>query len=187
MLAPQRMLQMRRAPSQELRPVRLETALGDVLALLGEEFRARRVTVQLDGIGADEQVMGDEAELRQVLVNLIHNALHAMPEGGQVDILAEPSEGGASLRLAVRDNGCGIAPEELPLIFMPFFSRRVDGQRGTGLGLAICRAAMERFGGSIEVRSRPGQGSTFTLTLRRAPAAALPDNPGHDTSAQPVS
>ena len=186
-LTTQRLLQMSQAPSQELRPVRLETALGDVLALLGEEFRARRVTLQLGGIAPEEQVLGDEAELRQVLVNLIHNALHAMPQGGQVEILAEPAEAGASLRLAVRDNGCGIAPQDLPLIFMPFFSRRVDGQRGTGLGLAICRAAMERFGGSIEVRSRPGQGSTFTLTLRRAPAAALPDNPGHDTSAQPVS
>ena len=181
----QRLLQMSQAPSQELRPVRLETALGDVLALLGEEFRARRVTLQLGGIAPEEQVLGDEAELRQVLVNLIHNALHAMPQGGQVEILAEPAEAGASLRLAVRDNGCGIAPQDLPLIFMPFFSRRVDGQRGTGLGLAICKATMERFGGGIEVSSPPGQGSTFTLTLRRAPAA-LPDNPGPDLSSRPV-
>ena len=184
-LTTQRLLQMSQAPSQELRPVRLETALGDVLALLGEEFRARRVTLQLGGIAPEEQVLGDEAELRQVLVNLIHNALHAMPQGGQVEILAEPAEAGASLRLAVRDNGCGIAPQDLPLIFMPFFSRRVDGQRGTGLGLAICKATMERFGGSIEVSSPPGQGSTFTLTLRRAPAA-LPDNPGPDLSSRPV-
>ena len=91
---------------------------------------------------------------------------------------AEPDS--AWLQLQVRDSGCGIALQEQALIFMPFFSRRADGQRGTGLGLAISKATMERFGGSIEVASTPGQGSVFTLTLQRvAPAPPRPDNGGN--------
>jgi len=125
--------------------------------------------------------MGDEAELRQVLVNLVHNALHAMSRGGRIDIRGTPSGDGQWLALAVRDTGCGIPAAELPLIFMPFFSRRADGQRGTGLGLAISKATMERFGGQIEAQSTPGQGSCFTLTLRQAHDAAekSADNTDH--------
>ena len=178
---------MSQAPSPQLRMVRLAAAMGDVLALLAEECRERRVTVGVHGVGPDTQVLGDEAELRQVLVNLIHNALHAMPEGGRVDIEAEPVEADDTLLLHVRDTGVGIAAEDLPMIFMPFFSRRSDGRRGTGLGLAICKAAMERFGGSIRASSVVGQGSTFTLTLHREPAQAPADNRAHQTPVRALS
>lgn len=143
------------------------------MALLSEEFRERQVTVQMDGMMEDEHVLGDEAELRQVLVNLIHNALHAMPNGGKIHIQTTPTDDGLSLKLSVSDTGSGIAPDDLPLIFMPFFSHRIDGQRGTGLGLAICKATMERFGGQIDVVSRQNAGSTFTLTLQRVPSSQI--------------
>ena len=177
----QRLMQMSQAPSQALQPVGLTRAIDDVLSLLREECRARSVQVQVSGVADTERVLGDEAELRQVLVNLIHNALHAMPKGGRIEIEALPAEpDSAWLQLQVRDSGCGIALQEQALIFMPFFSRRADGQRGTGLGLAISKATMERFGGSIEVASTPGQGSVFTLTLQRvAPAPPRPDNGGN--------
>ena len=92
-----------------------------------------------------------------------------------------------TLLLHVRDTGVGIAAEDLPMIFMPFFSRRSDGRRGTGLGLAICKAAMERFGGSIRASSVVGQGSTFTLTLHREPAQAPADNRAHQTPVRALS
>jgi len=157
-------------------------AIDDVLALLREECRVRGVQVHIDGVPPALRVMGDEAELRQVLVNLVHNALHAMPQGGRIDIRGAASGDGQWLELAVRDTGCGIAADDIALIFMPFFSRRADGQRGTGLGLAISKATMERFGGRIAVESAPGAGSCFTLTLRQAPGARLPDNAGHATA-----
>ena len=171
-LTTQRLMQMSQAPTQTLQPVALAAAIDDVLALLREECRARGVQVRVGGVAAGDRVLGDEAELRQVLVNLVHNALHAMPQGGRIDIEGTTSDDGTSLRLDVRDSGCGIALADQPLIFMPFFSRRVDGERGTGLGLAICKATMERFGGAIGVHSAPGQGSTFTLTLQRLAADA---------------
>jgi len=186
-LTTQRLLQMSQAPSPQLHPVRLAAAIGDVLALLAEECRERRVTVVLRGVAPDTQVLGDEAELRQVLVNLIHNALHAMPAGGRVDIEAEPVEADNTLLLHVRDTGVGIAAEDMPMIFMPFFSQRGDGRRGTGLGLAICKAAMDRFGGGIRATSVVGQGSTFTLTLRRESAQVTADNLAHQTPGRALS
>jgi len=169
-LTTQRMLQMSQAPAETLQPVSVAAAIDDVLALLREECRVRGVTVSVDGVPPTLRVMGDEAELRQVLVNLVHNALHAMPQGGRIDIRGEQAEDGQGFVLTVRDTGCGIDAKDLPLIFMPFFSHRADGQRGTGLGLAISKATMERFGGRIAVRSTPGQGSEFSLTLRCAHA-----------------
>jgi len=169
----QRLLQMSQAPAPTLQPVAVMPALDDVLALLGEECRARGVQVGVHIEPADMRVLADEAELRQVLVNLIHNALHAMPEGGRIDIegrhSAEAAADAAGYELSITDTGCGIAADEQALIFMPFFSRRADGGRGTGLGLAICKAALERFGGRIAVRSAPGEGARFTLHLRPAP------------------
>ncbi|MDR0274859.1 MAG: HAMP domain-containing protein [Burkholderiaceae bacterium] len=170
-LTTQRMLQMSQAPAQTLQPVNVAAAIDDVLALLREECRMRGVAASVDGVPPALSVMGDEAELRQVLVNLVHNALHAMPQGGRIDIRGAQATSGQEFVLSVRDTGCGIDAKDLPLIFMPFFSHRADGQRGTGLGLAISKATMERFGGRIDVRSAPGQGSDFSLILRRAPDA----------------
>ena len=169
----QRLLQMSQAPAPTLQAVAVQPAVNDVLALLGEECRARGVAVATHVTPPQVRVLADEAELRQVLVNLIHNALHATPRGGRIDIEGRPAapEGASDTTdytLSVTDTGCGIASHEQPLIFMPFFSRRADGQRGTGLGLAIAKAALERFGGRIGVRSAPGEGACFTLRLRAA-------------------
>jgi signal transduction histidine kinase len=165
-LTTRRMMQMSQTPTETLHPVGVAAAIDDVLALLREECRVRNVAVSVQGVPPALRVMGDEAELRQVLVNLVHNALHAMPQGGRIDINGAAANDGPWFALSVRDTGCGIAAEDLPLIFMPFFSQRADGQRGTGLGLAISKATMDRFGGRIEARSTPGRGSEFTLTLR---------------------
>ena len=170
-----RLMQMSQSPAQSLQPVDLAAAIDDVLSLLREECRQRQVAVLGPRLSPGTPVLADEAELRQVLVNLIHNALHAMPQGGAITLSADVTADARHLRLQVQDTGCGIAAEDQPLIFMPFFSRRADGQRGSGLGLAISKAAMERFGGAIEVHSTLGQGSTFTLTFQRA-AAGVPDN-----------
>jgi signal transduction histidine kinase len=85
----------------------------------------------------------------------------------------------------VSDTGTGIAPADLPRIFLPFFSRRADGQHGMGLGLSICKSLVEHFGGQISVSSQAGQGTTFTLRLRKAESAA--DTPsGNSPEPQPA-
>ena len=85
---------------------------------------------------------------------------------------------GGRLHLSVRDNGPGVPPGLERQIFLPFFSRRADGQQGMGLGLPICKSLVEHFGGQISASSQLGQGTTFTLRLRRAgPASDSPTDP----------
>lgn len=153
-------------PPGPTRPVLIAGAIDDMVALLAEEARSAKVKVNLDIQPADARVRGDEAEMRQVALNLFQNAFHAMPEGGLLDIRLRREDG--FYHLAVRDSGVGIPVEEQPLIFMPFFSRRADGRRGSGLGLAICKAILERHGGRISVDSQPGLGSTFHVFLASA-------------------
>lgn len=110
-------------------------------------------------------VRGDAARLRQVLANLIDNAVKYSPAGGRVEVSAGADDG--LVRVAVRDHGPGIAREHQQLIFEKFGRARADrkAKPGTGLGLFIARSIAEAHGGTLEVRSAPRQGATFTLSL----------------------
>jgi signal transduction histidine kinase len=116
-------------------------------------------------------VLADRGRLGQVLVNLIQNALHALPEGrSSGENLIEVVTHRSSERMVVvevRDNGVGIAPDIVPRIFDSFFTTRAVGE-GTGLGLAISKRMVADHGGHIEVESTPGVGSTFRVFLRVA-------------------
>jgi two-component system phosphate regulon sensor histidine kinase PhoR len=119
------------------------------------------------------QVSADPDKLRQVLINLIDNAVKYSPDGGRVDVQVEPRDSG--IRVVVRDQGIGIPGKEQQRIFGKFY--RVDpqlsrGVRGTGLGLYICRELVRRMQGRISVESREGAGSTFCVDLPVAPVAA---------------
>lgn len=102
--------------------------------------------------------------LSHVFINLIKNACDAMPEGGRLDIIthAEPE----AIRIIVRDTGMGMSRQVQEKIFEPFFTTK-SKEKGTGLGLAICREIVNRYEGTIEVRSQLAQGSTFTVTIPR--------------------
>jgi CheY-like chemotaxis protein len=117
-------------------------------------------------------VLADETRLSQVLVNLLINAAHAIPEGDAerqtIRVATDVDERGQVV-LSVEDSGAGIAPETLPHIFDPFFTTKVEGI-GSGLGLSICHGIVQSLGGEIRVHSRLGQGSRFEVLL---PPAAL--------------
>ena len=116
------------------------------------------------------RVRGDQDRLRQLLDNLISNALKYSHAGGAIDVDARADNG--ALRIRVRDAGPGIAPEHQTLIFEKFGrAASRDSKPGTGLGLFIARSFAEAHGGSLEVESTPGEGATFTLTL---PVVAAP-------------
>ena len=116
---------------------------------------------------------GDRIKLNQILYNLIDNAMKYTPEGGSIQVSL--TEEGNSLIWRVKDNGIGIPPEDREHIFERFY--RVDKARsretgGTGLGLSIVKQLAVMHGGTIQVESRPGEGSLFTVTLPRSGAAA---------------
>jgi len=106
------------------------------------------------------QIEIDASQIHQVLVNMISNAVQAMPEGGKLTIAAREKE--SFLEVEIADTGCGIPEEAVDKIFDPLFTTRA---KGIGLGLAVCKAIIDRHEGNIEVKSRVGKGTTFIIKL----------------------
>ena len=106
-------------------------------------------------------VMGDDSELREVLVNMVFNAIDAMPEGGKLSLTTRVA--GDSVIIKVVDTGVGMYPEVRSKIFDPFFTTK--GKAGLGLGLAVSFGIIRRHGGNIEVESQYGKGTEFCITL----------------------
>ena len=122
------------------------------------------VRVQVEVTGTLPAVRGDRERLRQVLANLIDNAVKYSPSGGEVSVSARRENG--AVRIDVRDSGPGIPFDQQRIIFEKFGRAEVTGSKpGTGLGLFIARSIAEAHGGTLEVSSRPDDGATFTLTL----------------------
>ena len=146
-------------------PVRLESLVEDIhrqATLLGQD---RNIAVTL-GTVMPAVVQGDELRLRELLLNLVENAIKYSHPDGKVEIALLTE--GASARVSVTDQGIGIAPADLPRIFHRFFrtdDARAHTKKGTGLGLAICTWIADFHKGRIDVTSEPGVGSTFTVTL----------------------
>jgi len=146
-------------------PVRLDELTRDVhkqASVLGQEHGAQATLGPL----APATVLGDELRLRELLLNLVDNAVKYSKPGGIVEV-SLATEGGRA-RLSVSDQGIGIPPEAQARIFDRFYrtnEARAHAKQGTGLGLSICKWIAESHQGRIEVESRPGQGSRFTVTL----------------------
>ena len=153
---------------------RVEAGLDSTLKLAGHFLGGRDI---VRNYGPTPAIQCDLSQLNQVFLNIIKNAAQATPVDGQITITTSPAAG-AGVRVDIADNGAGIPPEELPRVFEAFFSaRKEDG--GTGLGLSISQKIVENHGGRIEVVSRPGDGTTFSIHLPPAPplpmqAAAAP-------------
>ena len=124
------------------------------------------ITVDLQ-IGSNAMVMGDDSELREVLVNMVFNAIDAMPEGGKLTLSTRADE--QSVIVEVIDTGVGMYPEVRSRIFDPFFTTK--GKAGLGLGLAVSFGIIRRHGGNIEVESEYGKGTEFRITLPLATMA----------------
>lgn len=147
-----------REPRRE--PIRLEEIVDQLAQFIQPELASRKVELERGSSGPLPLVQADRDQIYRALLNIVLNALQAMPEGGRLALTTRPEREGALV--AVRDNGCGMDEEKRRMIFTPFFS---DKHRGTGLGLAITKNIVEAHGGSISVESRPGAGSTFNVFL----------------------
>jgi PAS domain S-box-containing protein len=159
----------------ERRPVALDRVVDGVVESQQPAFIQKGVMLQRGPVEAAE-VEGDPSRLQQIVWNLLSNALKFTPAGGEVgvDVSADPS----TVRIVVRDNGAGIAPEFLPFVFDRFRQGDPSTRRshsGLGIGLALVKSLSEMQGGSVRAESAgPGRGSMFTVALPRSPREAVP-------------
>ncbi|MBI3891732.1 MAG: PAS domain-containing protein [Candidatus Wallbacteria bacterium] len=165
-------------PSPGIRqPVNVDDVVATVMDLVSPRITGAGVKPNVNRDCSGTVVLGNADELQQVLLNLVTNALDAMPHGGELTVASKmgPPLGATSERsvvLSVRDTGGGISPEHRGHIFEPFFSTKEEG-RGTGLGLAISQGIVQEHGGVIAVDSTPRDGTTFTVQLPVPARSAL--------------
>lgn len=159
------------------RPLVVADLLSDVVTSFSNQAAAAGVRLETvysadgDPSGIDLVIEADPDRLDQVLSNLVSNALRHTPAGGSITLQVVPCEGGA--RITVADTGSGISPEDLPFVFDRFWrgdrARTRHEGAGSGLGLAIARQLVQAHGGTIQVESRPGEGTCFTIDLPSKP------------------
>jgi signal transduction histidine kinase len=147
----------------ELQTVDLYAVARDALSLVEPQAVAGNVKTRVDKQGELPTVLADPESLRSALTNLIINGLQATDgTGGKLSIRLSGEEQGRRVRIEISDTGRGIAPEDISKVFEPYYSTK---ETGTGLGLAIVRKAVDEHHGTISVKSKPGEGTTFTITL----------------------
>ena len=151
-------LQAMRPTPPRFQSASLHEAVATTLALLRPELENRRLEVREQWAPHLPEVRHDPAQIQQVLVNLIKNAMQAMSPGGQLTLASGATT--EAVWLSVSDTGCGIPADRLNRIFEPFYTTK---QKGTGLGLLIVQRILREHGGRIELESRVGQGTTFKL------------------------
>ncbi len=142
--------------------VDLITVLQETIELVTNQAKVQKIQVQLTVLKSVILVTGVSGLLQQVFMNIYLNAIHAMPQGGMLNITVDTSEDRVTVR--VTDTGIGIPPGELEKIFDPFHTSSPVGQ-GTGLGLSICYSIIRQHLGSIQAESQSGYGATFVVTL----------------------
>jgi signal transduction histidine kinase len=156
-----------------VRGVHLDMLLREIRRQYQEAAAAKDITLSLY-LEEEVEMEGDTDRLRQVLVNLVENALHYTPAGGKIELSLFQEENTA--RILVRDTGVGIETQDLPHIFEPFYrGAQQSNYQGYGLGLAICQHIVSAHGGTIRVESQVGPegGTTFFVTLPLRPQARL--------------
>jgi len=156
------LLNFSRTRTSEHVTINLSEVIESVARLLSHQKKNLPVDIKVEVVENLALVSGDAGQLQQAIIALATNGLDAMPEGGVLTLAARDI--GKSVLVEVKDTGFGIPAENLPKIFEPFFTTKEVG-RGTGLGLAVCYGILTEHGGTLDVQSSVGFGTTFTITL----------------------
>jgi two-component system sensor kinase FixL len=156
---------VRRPPAVKV-PGLLTALVAETLELFQDTFRENHIKVRRVEEAPLPELNFDAKQLRRVLINLLKNAMEAMPRGGEITITSRVK--GTDAEISIADTGEGMPPEVAANIFQPYFTTK---EKGTGLGLAICQSIIQEHGGALLVESSPGRGSTFTIQLPLAAAA----------------
>jgi polar amino acid transport system substrate-binding protein len=158
------LLEFSRNSQVEREPLNLRHIIENTIALIGTQLSSHNITFSLK-TEQDYFAFFNADSLKQSLLNIIINAIHAMPGGGKLSVSIEPN-GPEFINLRIADTGTGISKENMSKIFNPFFTTKEVGI-GTGLGLYVTHVVIERDGGKVNVQSKVDEGTVFTLTLPR--------------------
>jgi signal transduction histidine kinase len=167
-------LQFSRPPEINASPQSLAAMLNETLQLLQLKLDDANIRVEQQISPALPDVLADPEQIRQVYLNVVNNALQAMPQGGPVEVAAarETWQGQPFVKVSIADHGGGLPPEIQARLFEPFFSTKDEG---TGLGLCIAARIMERHGGRLTLESTSDHGTTFAVWLPVAQSASKPE------------
>jgi signal transduction histidine kinase/ActR/RegA family two-component response regulator len=164
----------RQRRDHDFQPVSVDQLLLDVREITRPRWKSRaesegvHIALELQ-LGSDEaRVMGDESELREVLINMVFNAVDAMPQGGMITLSTRETNG--AIEISAADTGAGMSEEVRSRVFDPFFTTK--GKTGMGLGLAVSYGIIRRHEGTVEVQSEAGRGTTFRIMLPAAKPSA---------------
>ena len=155
-------------PTTAMRPTDVNALVHEAETLVAKRLRETGVRIEKELLPTLPLIRASADQLKQVLLNLFLNAAEAMPSGGRLVVTTHTggdfdTQSPDVVRIDVRDSGTGISDEAIARIFEPFFSTKME--KGTGLGLWVSHGIVQAHGGTLKVRSRPGQGTTFTITL----------------------
>jgi two-component system, NtrC family, sensor kinase len=165
----------------------LNVVMGHCLRLVFHQLEMNGIQFQMDLAADMPQVFCDPAQIEQVVLALVMNAIDAMPRGGNLWVSTRALPERRQVELQIRDDGAGIPPELLPRLFEPFLTTKETG-KGVGLGLAISKTIVDRHKGKIEIESELGRGTTFHIFLPlNAPAAAPAANGAAESGARSTS
>jgi two-component system NtrC family sensor kinase len=170
----QTILEFGRKNEPEEKDVDVGAFISQVTSMISEKASVQGIRLKKEVSEQTPLLRADPSQLQQVLLNLLNNAIDAITErhgseGGELSVQAGPAAGGR-VRISVTDNGAGISPDNLKKIFTPFFTTKPPG-KGTGLGLYVCYGIIEGMGGTMEVESQGGVGTTFIVHLPASGAA----------------
>jgi two-component system, NtrC family, sensor kinase len=156
------LLSFSRESAMEARDVDLLEVFQSVLSLTRHRMELQDIDPVLELAEESLIVRGDVNQFQQCFLNLIFNAIEAMPGGGALKVTLKPDEAAKEALITIEDSGCGILEKYIDKIFDPFFTTKEEGQ-GTGMGLSIVYGIVKNHGGKIEVQSREGRGTSFSL------------------------
>ena len=158
------LLSFSRKSDTEKEVMDIHRIIDDVLAFVQHHSQIEHIDIEKIYSPSVQPLRVDEKKIGQVLINLMMNAIHAVGKKGRIRISTDVSETEEVLRIQIADDGHGIEPRHLKKIFDPFFTTKTTGE-GTGLGLSVSYGIVQNHGGHIQVKSRPGEGSVFTVVL----------------------
>jgi len=165
------LLSFARSTSQDLGEVSLTVTMEHVIRILQNECKAQDVVIHHHENGVVPHVFGSAFGLQDIFLNLLLNALQAMPSGGEINV--KYTVDGNTVDVIISDSGPGIRPDLISRIFDPFFTTKGQGE-GSGLGLTVARRIIKKFGGDIKIESQEGRGTSCIVTLPVIPPLPPP-------------